>query len=60
MSNTNKKQIEKLENKALWKTLGVSLSTGILDLHLESNTDPTSARWETMTAYQSKKYRRYS
>jgi len=57
MSKTNKEHLEKLENKALRKVLGVPLSTRITDLHLESNVDPISVRWEAMTAYQSEKYR---
>ena len=59
MSKTNKEHLEKLENKALYKVLGVPLLTRITDLHLESNVDPISVRWEAMTAYQSEKYRRH-
>ena len=44
LSKTNLKKLKTLENKALWKILGVLKSTRIIDLYLKVNMQPAITR----------------
>ena len=59
LSASNIHKLKILENRALYKIIGVLISTRTLDLHLESNIQPIKVKWEISTAFQSEKYRRH-
>ena len=44
-------KLEILENKALYKIIGVPISIRTVDLHLESNVQPIKVKWEISIAF---------